>query len=380
MLSCSVWLYTLDIVFQIDRLKAHIEKVERELKEEKEKNAYIEKQRKDSIHNLHNNMFQKLLDAEFEYEEEIERLHREKQELNDKIVYYEEQFNHQEQEREGGASSVNPTEVIQLRDELKTKDQIIEDNKQRIFQLTKDLEAKEINLQNEQKQRRSSVSFLSKQMMAKLLEAEEENEETKQKFKEKLQHLQKELEESKEMSFNLEKTRRNSVTKVSQTMFHKLLSAEQSKNELVKRYEAEIKKLEDKLAVAELERTTISSKHEMHSMELNQYKEKTETLELEMVEIKKDAEKKERVRRESFSVLQKNYWKKLLEAEDDHGEQVNKLKHEVVRLQDEITAQKQMVEWLTNSKNNLLVECNKQMDELRRAVQIYEKKARSSWF
>eukprot|EP01084_Bolivina_argentea_P097392 175074_1 len=32
-------------------------------------------QRKDSIHNLHNNMFQKMLDAEFEYEEEIERLH-----------------------------------------------------------------------------------------------------------------------------------------------------------------------------------------------------------------------------------------------------------------------------------------------------------------
>merc|ERR1712115_423265 len=114
---------------EIDRLKAHIEKIERELNEEKEKNAYIEKQRKDSIHNLHNNMFQKLLDAEFEYEEEIERLHREKEELKEKISFYVESFEkmnkNNDDPNEVQQQIINPTEVIQLKEEVKQKNDII---------------------------------------------------------------------------------------------------------------------------------------------------------------------------------------------------------------------------------------------------------------
>ena len=148
---------------QIDRLKGHIERLERELKEEQEKTAFIEKQRKDSIHNLHNNMFQKLLDAEFEYEEEIERLHREKDELNEKIEFYEQTFeniNKNGGNGDGQELGINPTEYIKMRDELKEKRQIIEENKSRIFQLTKDLEATQLKFQNEEKQRRYELVLL----------------------------------------------------------------------------------------------------------------------------------------------------------------------------------------------------------------------------
>eukprot|EP01084_Bolivina_argentea_P294167 506099_1 len=50
---------------------------------------------------------------------------------------------------------------------------------------------RKLKFENEQKQRRGSVSFLSRQMMAKLLEAEEENEEQKADFKLKLLKLEK---------------------------------------------------------------------------------------------------------------------------------------------------------------------------------------------
>merc|ERR1712156_362729 len=123
--------------------------------------------------------------------------------------------------------------------------------------------------------------------------------------------LEKALEESKEMSFNLEKTRRNSVTKVSQGMFAKLLGAEQSKKEMEQKYKAQIKELEDQLAVANLEKTTIGSREHMLSMQMDQWKEKAETLEEEkyvlteqMEEEKKKSEKKEKQRRQSFTNLQ----------------------------------------------------------------------------
>jgi len=368
---------------EIDRLKAHIEKIERELNEEKEKNVHIEKQRKDSIHNLHNNMFQKLLDAEFEYEEEIERLHREKEELNEKIIFYEEAFekmNKNNDDTDGVQQVINPTQVIALKEEIKQKNDVIDENKQRIFGLTQKIEKLEMKVENEQKQRRGSVSFLSRQMMAKLLEAEEENEEQKLKFKEKLQSLQKELENSKEMSFNLEKVRRNSVTKVSQTMFHKLLQAEQTKKEMTQQYQERIQELEKKLAVEQLKNETATSKQEMNSMEAIKYKNKAQELEVELVEIKKDSETKERKRRESFSQLQNSYWTKLLEAEDDYEVQIKKLKQEIVRLRADIDTNKKTVEWLTTSKFNLITECNKQMNDLRKAVSIYNKNASSSWF
>merc|ERR1719361_2947267 len=372
---------------EIDRLKGHIEKLERELKDEKEKTAFIEKQRKYSIHNLHNNMFQKLLDAEFEYEEEIERLHKEKEELNEKIDFYEQAFQNINNGDDNQGTVVDPTEYLRMKDELKQKSTTIQENKAKIFDLTKDLEAAQLKWQNEEKQRRSSVSFLSKQMMAKLLEAEEENEDQKAKFKQKLQRLEKELEESKEMSFNLEKTRRNSVTKVSQGMFAKLLSAEQSKKEMEQNYKAEIKRLEELLAVADLEKTTIGSREHMISMQMDQWKEKAETLEEEkhflteqMEEEKKKSEKKEKERRQSFSALQNSYWTQLLQAEDESTEQIRKLKHEIVRLQDSITDQRKNIEWLTASKCNLLVECEKQINDLRRAVQLYNRSKNGSWF
>ena len=216
--------------------------------------------------------------------------------------------------------------------------------------------------------------------MAKLLEAEEENEDQKQKFKLKLQQLEKQLEESKEMSFNLEKTRRNSVTKVSQGMFAKLLGAEQSKKEMEQKYKAQIKELEDQLAVANLEKTTISSREEMYSMEMSQYKEKAEMLEQEITEYKKESDKKEKERRQSFTALQNSYWTQLLQVEDESTEQIRKLKHEIVRLRGEMGDKDRTIEWLTTSKCNLLVECEKQMNDLRRAVQVYNKSKNGSWF
>merc|ERR1712154_218992 len=170
------------------------------------------------------------------------------------------------------------------------------------------------------------------------------------------------------------------VTKVSQTMFHKLLQAEQTKKEMTQQYQERIQELEKKLAVEQLKNETATSKQEMNSMEAIKYKNKAQELEVELVEIKKDSETKERKRRESFSQLQNSYWTKLLEAEDDYEVQIKKLKQEIVRLRADIDTNKKTVEWLTTSKFNLITECNKQMNDLRKAVSIYNKNASSSWF
>jgi len=240
-------------------------------------------------------------------------------------------------------------------------------------------------VQNEQTQRRGSVSFLSKQMMAKLLEAEEENEEQRKDFKAKLQKLEKELELSKEQSFNLEKTRRNSVTKVSQTMFSKLLEAEKTKKKTEDGYKQKIKELEarvldldQQLAVEMLKSGTVESKVAVSEMEKDKYMKRAEELETKVSEIKQEHDSKERKRRESFSQLQNQYWTKLLEAEDDAQQKIKKLKHEIVRLQADATEYKKSIEYLSASKRNLIVECDKQMNDLRNAVAVYNKK--KSWF
>merc|ERR1711994_109088 len=104
-------------------------------------------------------------------------------------------------------------------------------------------------------------------------------------------------------------------------------------------------------------------------------------LEQEITEHHKESDKKEKERRQSFSALQSSYWTQLLQAEDESKEQIRKLKHEIVRLRGEMGDKNSTIEWLTTSKCNLLVECERQMDELRRAVQVYNKNGNeSSWF
>eukprot|EP01084_Bolivina_argentea_P042120 77703_1 len=210
---------------------------------------------------------------------------------------------------------------------------------------------------------------------------EEENEEQKADFKLKLLKLEKELEDSKENAFNLEKTRRNSVTKVSQTMFHKLLVAEQTKKQIKVTYEEKIKELEEKLAIERLKTETTHSEKEMNSMELKKYKLESEQLKQQVSQIKNKSETKEKQRRESFTQLQNSYWTKLLQAEDDSAQQIKKLKHEIINLQNQITNRKKTIEWLTTSKLNLITECNRQMNDLRAAVTVYNKNENNnSWF
>ena len=163
-------------------------------------------------------------------------------------------------------------------------------------------------------------------------------------------------------------------------MFVKLLGTEQSKKEMEQKYKAQIKDLQDQLAVANLERTTISSREEMTSMEMMKHKEKAEMLEQEMSEYKKESDKKEKERRQSFTALQNSYWTQLLQVEDESTDQIRKLKVEIVRLRNVENEKERTIEWLTTSKRNLVVECAQQMNDLRRAVQIYNKTQNGSWF
>merc|ERR1712154_57801 len=96
-----------------------IERLEREIKELKNENAGIEKQRKESIHHLHNNMFQKLLDAEFEYENELTEMNEEALELREKIQFYEDHFENDK------SREINPKEHMRIKDELKAKQAVM---------------------------------------------------------------------------------------------------------------------------------------------------------------------------------------------------------------------------------------------------------------
>eukprot|EP00485_Elphidium_margaritaceum_P016913 CAMPEP_0202726078 /NCGR_PEP_ID=MMETSP1385-20130828/184428_1 /ASSEMBLY_ACC=CAM_ASM_000861 /TAXON_ID=933848 /ORGANISM="Elphidium margaritaceum" /LENGTH=826 /DNA_ID=CAMNT_0049392291 /DNA_START=35 /DNA_END=2516 /DNA_ORIENTATION=- len=380
---------------EVDRLKAYCGKLESELKDEKEKSAHNEKQRKDSIHNLHNNMFQKLLDAEFEYEEEIERLHREKEELNEKVRFYEDAFHKMNGKTAAGAGSdkedgdadadadddgngsggamFNPMQLMELKTSVKEKDEVIEAKQQEITHLTSKLEKLEVELVNQEKQRRGSVAILSQQMMAKLLDAESENEQQRSAFKGKLQQLEKQLEDSQEQAFSAEKQRRNSVTQVSQTMFSRLLQAEQNKKRITEEYEAKLMQLEQKLSAEQLHNETVISQQTVKEAEAEKYKSKATQLEHKVIALKKETTSSERQRRESLGAMQNEYWRKLIKTEDDHKEQIQSLKNEIVRLQEK-------VQRVSAEKCNVLVESNKQMNDLRRAIVVMQSKKSTSWF
>merc|ERR1712113_630370 len=146
---------------------------------------------------------------------------------------------------------------------------------------------------------------------------------------------------------------------------------EKNKKKSVEKYEKRIKDLEQQLAVEMLKTETLGSKEAMNEVELKKYQTKAQKLESKVNEIKQESDNKERKRRESFSQLQNSYWKKLVDAEDNHEKSIKALKHEIVRLQNEMTEHKKKIEWLTTTKYNLIVECDKQMNELRNVVTVY---------
>ena len=81
--------------------------------------------------------------------------------------------------------------------------------------------------------RRQSVTYLSNQMMNKLLEAESQHDDEMKEMKRRIEELERKLKEQKILNDTLETTRRNSVTTISASMFQKLLAAEQEKQEVV---------------------------------------------------------------------------------------------------------------------------------------------------
>jgi len=236
-----------------DELEKYVKVLEQEIENLVKQNMDLEHKRNESIHYLHNNMFQKLLEAEAEYEQESARLEKENAQLREQLASHTSQKND---------NNENNNHALM----------------EKIEELTKDNE-----------------------------------------------NLKKELENCKMMNDNLEKTRRNSLTAVSQNMFYKYLGVEQSKKEEKNKFEEEIEQLRQKISKYEsiieryknnennnnnTENNNNNTNDQNEEEALRIWKEKALNLE-------KELEKEETIRRESVSAYQQTMWKNILEAEDE---------------------------------------------------------------
>ncbi len=188
-----------------------------------------EQNRRDSISATQNTMVSKLLNSEFEYEEEVERLKGELEERTSELMdargrLYEYQSQPVSNIPETGGGMESQT-----------------------MQLLEDREEYKKELKNAEHSRKESISFLSERMMTKLLQAEEDHETELEIWKGKLRALEGKLKESELLNETLDMTRRNSVTAISQNMFQKLLAAEQEKQMEKETLEEEISRLKDEL-------------------------------------------------------------------------------------------------------------------------------------
>ena len=227
----------------INELKNQIISLKTELNIERKNAKIIEKQRQDSIHNLHNNMFQKLLDAEFEYEEEIEGLQKEIEQLREQIKFYETNDANNSNNNissnipnggttpDGGetTSDINNNNNNSNNSGINEYKNKYEEAVVEINELKLKIKTLQDNLENTETERRNSIKYLSNKMFERILEAEAEYDEKESTVNE----LKQQNEELKTAALTEERKRKNSVSQVSQEMFQKLLILQNDKKQMV---------------------------------------------------------------------------------------------------------------------------------------------------
>lgn len=291
------------------------------------------------------------MDAEFDYEEEIEKLNLEKDELIEKIEWY--------------------AESMQEMDDAQFLLQLKKDNKEKELQhktLTKtivELEAKNVELMESLKEskekRRQSIHYLSDAMMQKLLDAETDSQEHIENYKIIIRNLESRLSDEHQSNENIDKNRRKSLTNMSTNMFGKLLGVQQEMKDAKEMYLERIRKLEQQLSLEQLKYETIDIPHTIQKSEIQELNFTIEELKIGKV---------------NASEIRMEMENKLFEAQEKHDRNIEQWKRKYNILAKEN-------EFAIVSKLNMIQECNKEMNLLRKVLRAYaikEKYASKSWF
>jgi len=258
--------------------------LERELNVARFRTEEMDRDRRESISTLHTNMFKQLLDAEADHESNSKNYAKEMKELKQRVKYLELENSTLKESSSNTNASANkdkkehPKELSKesnnedyklmyeqakqnveaLQREVEEEKKIITkwcnggekdvgELKQIILRLEKEALSLHSKAEEAEKNRRSSISYLSNQMMSSLVDAEDQHE---NEIKEMRAMTERLIEEKKVINIQMheeERKRKNSNAEVSSTMFQKLLLLEQEKEEMKKSYEQQIKQLQQQL-------------------------------------------------------------------------------------------------------------------------------------
>jgi len=273
--------------------------------------------------------------------------------------------------------------------------------KEHILELEKALFAARSNADETEKIRRASISYLSNQMMSSLVEAEDQHEKEIKEMRETISQLEQEKKELNVQLHAEERKRKNSNAEVSATMFNKILLSEQDKDLEKKKYEQQIKQLQEQLkevtskdsqrvsevntstsvfkSLLEAETAYKKAKKDWERKE-NGFEDKINRLMEEAVKIKQNDDLKDQQRKESILKLHDDVRKHFVDINKDHEKEMKKMKaesneykNELTKLKIELVTQKQQITYLENSKLSIIEKCNQQMNLLRTSVYIMNK-------
>ena len=174
---------------QLAEAKAKINELEKKLELQRMVHDQNEAQRRGSMSTYSDRMFQKLLDAEEQFDKEIKRLNIIIENLKNELQIEKLKNNNDGMTGDETSERVSKALVSQMT-QLENKNETL---KKHINELEQQLRAKNLESESMERQRRGSIKVLSENMMKKLLDAEEEFEQKVTEFEAEIKHLKETL-------------------------------------------------------------------------------------------------------------------------------------------------------------------------------------------
>ena len=385
---------------------------------EQQNNEKLERLRQNSIHNLHNNMFQKLLDAEYEYEEEIEKLNQKIRKLQDRLHLYElgdesdendnnknnsskntkNETNRKEQNQKNSSSSDGSNQVslenngINENDNNDNDDLPInysnmknsvtpmgpEDNPNDNNTNTNDSAVTNNNARTNDLKNDTNVSTnTSPEKSNKNQNNRQNNNSSNNSDSVNSIHLEN-LHTAQKQIIKLEAENTTLHAEIEE-LKNRLRSMKSKANTIERERRASVTEAAKKIFGMRL--AGASEQHTKMEELKDEFNNKELELKQEIQELQTHLEESERNRRESVHVYQKILWKNMGEAEDESNKQVNEVKKELKLYKDEANKLRRENEFLIASKLNLIEECNQQLNLLRKGLTVINRsdQQKSSW-
>ena len=200
--------------------KNKISELEKQLESQKAFNEKAEAARRGSMTEYSDKMFQKLLDAEAQFDREHKELNEQIQTLKNELQI--EKLKNSERENADDGLALDNSEISErvskgLMNQMSHLEAKNKDLTTKLQSLEKQLKANDLEKENVERERRGSIKAYSDSMMKKLLDAEAEFEQKVTDFETQIKDLRKELrlEQAKSESLKEKYSQTETAAKVS---------------------------------------------------------------------------------------------------------------------------------------------------------------------